>query len=91
MPLYKDGLQVHLTMDPYLQQLAENAVREWLVKLEMIYIGWRPPPNVLDTGGIEDVAEYEHPSWRQLELTPGAMVHAVVVEVGESGGDAQAR
>jgi penicillin-binding protein 1A len=80
--LYKQGLQVHLTMDPYLQQLAERAVREWLVKLEMIYLGWRPPPNVLETEGIEDVAEYQHPSWRQLELTPGAMAHAVVVEVG---------
>jgi len=80
--LYKDGLQVHLTMDPYLQQLAEKSVREWLVKLEMIFIGWRPPPNVLETEEIEDVAEYEHPSWRQLELHPSAMVHAVVIEVG---------
>ena len=30
--------QVHLTMDPYLQPLAERAVREWLIKLEMIYM-----------------------------------------------------
>ena len=80
--LYKNGLQVHLTMDPHLQQLAENAVREWLIKLEMIYIGWRSPPNVLETDGLEESEGYEHPSWRQLELSPGAMVKAVVVEVG---------
>ncbi len=81
--LYRDGLQVHLTMDPYLQALAERSVRDWLIKLEMIYIGWRPPPNVLETEGIEGVEDYEHPSWRFLELAPGAMVKAVVVEVGQ--------
>ena len=80
--LYENGLQVHLTMDPYLQQLAERAVREWLVKLEMIYIGFRPPPNVLETEGIENVEDYQHLSWRHLELTPGAMAKAVVLEVG---------
>jgi len=80
--LYTSGLDVHLTMDPYLQQLAERAVREWLVKLEMVYLGWRAPPNVLDTEGVEDVEAYQDPSWRQLELSPGAMEKAVVVEVG---------
>ncbi len=80
--LYTSGLQVHLTMDPDLQRLAERAVREWLIKLEMIYIGWRSPPNVLSTEGIENVDEYQDPSWRQLELESGAMVKAVVVEVG---------
>jgi len=80
--LYTGGLQVHLTMDPELQRLAEHAVRDWLVKLEMIYIGWRAPPNVLDKDGVEDAEAYEDPSWRQLELAPGAMEKAVVVEVG---------
>ena len=94
--LYTSGLQVHLTMDPDLQRLAERAVREWLIKLEMIYIGWRSPPNVLSTEGIENVDEYQDPSWRQLELESGAMVKAVVVEVGRREaklrlGDHQAR
>ncbi len=80
--LYTSGLQVHLTMDPYLQQLAEHAVREWLIKLEMIYIGWRSPPNVLASEDLESVEDYQNPSWRQLELKPGAMVKAVVAEVG---------
>ena len=80
--LYKDGLQIHLTMDPHLQELAERAVRDWLVKLEMIFIGWRSPPNVLANEVLENVEDYQDPSWRQLELVPGAMVKAVVVEVG---------
>ena len=80
--LYKDGLQIHLTMDPHLQELAERAVRDWLVKLEMIFIGWRSPPNVLANEDLENVEDYQDPSWRQLELVPGAMVKAVVVEVG---------
>ena len=79
--LYTSGLQVHLTMVPALQYEAERALREGLVSLEMTYIGFRRPPNVLADGGIESVDAYEHPSWEQLELVPGAMVRAVVREV----------
>jgi penicillin-binding protein 1A len=80
--LYTSGLQVHLTMDPHLQRLAERTVRDGLVQLEMMYIGWRPPPNVLDDEGVETAEAYEDPSWRRLELVPKAMVKAVVVSVG---------
>ncbi|HSL18905.1 MAG TPA: PBP1A family penicillin-binding protein [Methylomirabilota bacterium] len=79
--LYTGGLDVHLTMDPELQRLAERVVRDGLVELEMTYIGFRPPPNVLEGGELASAEEYEHPSWRQLELEAGRMVHAVVLEV----------
>jgi penicillin-binding protein 1A len=79
--LYTSGLQVHLTMDSKLQAEAERAVREGLVNLEMTYIGYRRPPNVLVDSELEDVGAYQHPSWENLELVPGAMVHAVVQEV----------
>jgi penicillin-binding protein 1A len=79
--LYTAGLQVHLTMDRDLQDLAERSVREGLVTLEMENIGFRPPPNVIDQGLAASPAEYEDSSWRQLVLQPGAMVRAVVHEV----------
>jgi penicillin-binding protein 1A len=79
--LYTSGLQVHLTMDPVLQAEAERAIRNGLVELEMTYIGFRPPPNVLGEGGPETLEAFEDPSWEQLELNPGQMVKAVVHEV----------
>ncbi|MCW8983745.1 MAG: PBP1A family penicillin-binding protein [Thermoanaerobaculales bacterium] len=85
--LYTSGLQVHLTMDPLLQFEAEKALREGLVNLEMTYIGYRRPPNVLTEGGPESVEDYDHPSWEQLELVPGAMVRAVVREVSTRQAD----
>jgi len=80
--LYTSGLQVHLTMDPWMQATAEKILRDGLVGLEMTHIGYRPPPNVLADGQIESAADYEDPSWQQLELIPGEMIKAVVVEVG---------
>jgi penicillin-binding protein 1A len=79
--LYTSGLQVHLTMDPELQYEAEKALRNGLVELEMTYIGFRRPPNVLTEDGPESLEAYEHPSWEHLEFVPGAMVRAVVNEV----------
>jgi penicillin-binding protein 1A len=79
--LYTSGLQVHLTMDPLLQLEAEKALREGLVNLEMTYLDFRRPPNVLTEDGPESVEDYEHPSWEQLELVSGAMVRAVVHDV----------
>ena len=80
--LYTSGLQVHLTMDSYLQRLAEDAIRDGLMKLEMLYIGWRAPPNVLKDEELENLDGYEHPSWRTLELKPRGLEKAVVTEVG---------
>ncbi|MGD8440287.1 MAG: PBP1A family penicillin-binding protein [Holophagae bacterium] len=82
--LYTGGLQVHLTMDPDLQRLAERTVRDGLVELEMTYLGFRRPPNVVESGQAATVDEFDDPSWHDLELEPDAMVRAVVVEVGRS-------
>jgi penicillin-binding protein 1A len=85
--LYTSGLQVHLTMDPVLQFEAERVLRKGLVELEMTYIGYRRPPNVLGEGGVEAVEDFDHPSWEQLDLVPGAMVKAVVHEVATRKAD----
>ena len=79
--LYTAGLEVHLTMDPMLQGVAERTVREGLVSLEMHEIGFRPPPNVVADGLAESIEEFRDPSWDLLELVPGDMVRAVVTEV----------
>jgi penicillin-binding protein 1A len=79
--LYTSGLQVHLTMDPALQALAETTVREGLVALEMNDLGFRRPPNVLAEQGLESEADFADPSWQNLQLRPGAMVRAIVTEV----------
>ena len=79
--LYTSGLQVHLTMDSGLQETAETVLRNGLVELEMTYIGYRRPPNVLTGGLVESAEDYEDPSWQQLELVPNEMVKAVVVDV----------
>ncbi len=78
--LYTSGLQVHLTMDSQLQRIAEEAVREGLVSLDMS-MGFRRPPNVVDDGRAASPEEYTHPSWHGLVLPPGGMVHAVVTAV----------
>ncbi|MCU0304198.1 MAG: PBP1A family penicillin-binding protein [Thermoanaerobaculales bacterium] len=79
--LYTGGLQVHLTLDPDLQRLAERSVRDGLLNLEMLYIGWRKPPNLLKDEGLASLEGYQHPSWRNLELEPRGLVKAVVTEV----------
>jgi penicillin-binding protein 1A len=79
--LYTSGLEVHLTLDPDLQRLAERAVRDGLLNLEMLYIGWRKPPNLLKDEGLTSLEGYQHPSWRNLELEPRGLVKAVVTEV----------
>ncbi len=80
--LYTAGLQVHLTMDPDLQLLAERVLRDGLVELEMTSIGFRRPPNVVESDDEASIEAFADPSWRNLELEPGAMVRAVVTEVG---------
>jgi len=82
--LYTSGLQVHLTMDPDLQRIAEKAVRDGLVNLEMYELDYRRPPNLVGQGAVESADDYQDPSWRELELHPGDMVKAVVTGVSRT-------
>jgi penicillin-binding protein 1A len=85
--LYKSGLQVHLTMDPELQWIAERAVRQGLVNLETTYIGYRRPPNVVADQRAETPDAFEDPSWHQGSIQPGVMVRAVVQEVSRKNAE----
>ncbi len=78
--LYSAGLQVHTTLDPHLQRIAEDAVREGLVALDMS-LGFRRPENVLDKKLAASPEDYDPPSWADTELRPGGMVTGVVTRV----------
>jgi penicillin-binding protein 1A len=75
--VYAGGLEVHVTVDPRLQQMAEDAVREGLVELDQV-LGWHDPPSL---GQDEEPDTYRDPSWTSDRLVPGGMVRAVVRSV----------
>lgn len=85
--LYTGGLQVHLTMDPELQRIAERAVRHGLANLETTYIGWRKPVNVVVDLGAESPLAHDDPSWGPVELQPASMVRAVVLDLTDKQAD----
>lgn len=78
--LYTSGLQVDLTVDPALQQTAEEAIRDGLVALDM-RLGFRAATNVVDDGSSRDPESYEDPWWRRQALQAGGMTRAVVTAV----------
>jgi penicillin-binding protein 1A len=79
--LYGEGLQVHLTMDPEMQRLAERSVRDGLVALETENIGFRDVPNLFEADPDAELATYEHVSWRAWDPRAGELVTAVVESV----------
>jgi penicillin-binding protein 1A len=79
--LYRQGLQVHLTMDADLQRLAENAVRDGLVALETGSLGFRDPPNVLEREPADTLEGFADPSWRGWEPQAGRLIRALVMSV----------
>lgn len=85
--LYAGGLRVHLTMDPELQRIAEHVVRRGLSDLEMNYMGWRKPVNVVTDLGAESPQAHDDPSWNTLTPQPSTMVRAVVLDVTNTRAD----
>jgi penicillin-binding protein 1A len=78
--LYTDGFEVHVTMDPVLQQAAEDAVSEGLVALDM-RLGFHRPRHVIEDRLAESIESYADPSWYPAEPEPGAMIRGVVSKV----------
>ena len=84
--LYRDGLEVHTTLDARLQAAANTAVARWLRVIDKRQ-GYRPPAqNVLENG--DTLEEYEHPRWR-FRFSEADVVPAVVT--GTDGETIQAR
>src|SRR6185503_6767374 len=61
--LYHDGLNVRTTLDPALQQMAEEALRNGLLALDRRQ-GWRGPQrNVLQDTQPVPLESFHDPSW----------------------------
>jgi penicillin-binding protein 1A len=74
------GLTVETTLDPALQKLAEQSLREGLVELQR-RLGWPGARrNVLEEG-VSDLAGWRHPSWPHLQWRPGELAYALVTAV----------
>ncbi|RMH19446.1 MAG: PBP1A family penicillin-binding protein [Acidobacteria bacterium] len=77
--LYDKGLQVYTTLDVAIQQAAEQALRDGLLRLDHRR-GWRGPLRHLDESELGDVVL---PSWRNLDvLTPEVWYEGLVLESG---------
>lgn len=78
--LLEGGLTAETTLDPHLQKLAEEALREGLVELQK-RLGWPGALRNVTGEGYQDIRAFQHPSWPYLKWQPGELVYAVVQEV----------
>jgi penicillin-binding protein 1A len=84
--LYKEGLEVHTTLDPVMQRAANQGVSDGLRTLDKRQ-GFRPiKENVLKEKG--DPATYTHPSWMKPPAV-GRIRYGVVTEVTRKGATAR--
>ena len=74
------GLQVETTMDPMLQEYAEQSVREGLVALQRRLGFPRASRNLLQEE-VGDLHSWRHPAWRFLRWTKGELANGVVLDV----------
>jgi len=74
------GLVAETTLDPVLQRLAEEALREGLVELQK-RLGWQAAQRNLLAEGVSDLGSFRHPSWPYLRWQPGELSYAVVRDV----------
>ncbi len=81
--LLEQGLQVDTTLDPPVQRAAETALEQGLIRLDH-RSGWRGSLRKVET---DDLAGYELPSWRNVELTAGSWYEALVMAVSARGAD----
>ena len=76
--VHQSGMRVYTSLDPNLQQTANQAVLDGLAAYERRH-GWRGHlNNILASGGSLD--QYQHPDW-QRPLAVGDYVHGLVTSV----------
>ncbi|MCS7181598.1 MAG: PBP1A family penicillin-binding protein [Thermoanaerobaculum sp.] len=78
--LLEGGLTAETTLDPALQQLAEESLREGLVELQK-RLGWPGALRNVKEEGIVNLATFRHPSWPYLRWRTGELAYALVLEV----------
>lgn len=74
------GLTVETTLDPTLQRLAEESLKEGLVELQM-RLGWPGALHNVFREGHEKITDFRHPSWPYLKWQVGEQAFAVVSKV----------
>jgi len=74
------GLTVETTLDPALQHLGEDAVREGLVELQR-RLGWPGARRNALEEGAQDLTAWRDLSWPFLRWGAGELAYAVVAEV----------
>ena len=78
--ILEGGLTVKTTVDPALQNDAENAVREGLVALQR-RLGWPGARVNVLAEGKESIDHWTHDSWPFLHWTKGELAYALVENV----------
>ncbi len=78
--MLEGGLEVDTTVDPHLQGLAEDAVREGLVALQR-RLGWPGARRNVLREGLGDPRTFHDASWPFLRWQKGELTYAAVVDV----------
>jgi len=78
--MLEGGLEVVTTLDPVLQTLAEDAVRDGLVALQR-RLGWPGARRNVLADQETDGGAWRDPSWRYLKWQRGELAYALVEEV----------
>lgn len=88
--LYRQGLTVDSTLDPRIEEWAEDALR-WGLRRQERRFGFRKPRNLVAEG--IDPENYRDPSWENLDM-PGHdpdIVAAVVLSSSKNGAEVRVR
>jgi penicillin-binding protein 1A len=78
--LLTGGLTAETTLEPRLQRLAEESLREGLVELQK-RLGWPGSLRNLLAEGWQDLESFRHPTWPFVRWQRGELAYAVVKEV----------
>ena len=90
--VHEQGLRVHTTLDPALQQAAEQAVRAGLHRVDKRR-GWRgvalnilQDPPLLENGKPATLETYRHRDWKRIaSVRAGDSLHGLVTQVTRLG------
>jgi penicillin-binding protein 1A len=82
--MLEGGLEVHTTLDPKLQAMAEDALTEGLVELQH-ELGWPGARRNAVSAGERDLTTFRDPGWPFIKWHKGELVFGVVTEVRPAG------
>jgi len=78
--MLEGGLSVDTTLDPLLQEMAEDSLREGLVELQK-HLGWPGARRNALANGVQDVTAFRDEGWPYIRWQKGQLAYAVVSDV----------